>query len=152
MAHDFDFLTGSWDIHNRKLLKPLTGSDEWDEFPGRSIARPIFGGAGNMDEIDFPTRGWSGLTVRLHDVKRDEWSLFWVSSRGTAVDPPVIGHFADSRGEFIGDDVYDGQPVTVRYIWSDITPSSAHWEQAFSTDGGQTWETNWTMELRKVGS
>lgn len=152
MAHDFDFLNGAWDIHNRKLLKPLTGSDEWDEFPGRSVARPIFGGAGNMDEIDFPTRGWSGLTVRLHDVQRDEWSLFWVSSRGTAVDPPVIGHFADGRGEFVGDDVYDGKPVTVRYIWSDITPSSAHWEQAFSTDGGQTWETNWTMELRKVGS
>lgn len=150
MAHDFDFLTGSWDVHNRRLVKPLTGSDEWDEFPGRSVARPIFSGAGNMDEIDFPTRGWSGLTVRLHDPVRDEWSLFWVSSRRSVVDPPVIGRFVDGRGEFFGDDSHEGQPVRVRYIWSDITSSSARWEQAFSTDGGQSWETNWRMDLRRA--
>jgi len=150
MAHDFDFYQGTWNVVNRRLLKPLAGTDEWDEFPGVSIARPIFGGAGNLDEIDFPTQGWSGLTVRLFNPQTDAWSLHWVSSRRDVIDPPVVGRFVDGRGEFYGDDVHDGKPIRVRYIWSGITPATAHWEQAFSADGGQTWETNWHMESTRV--
>lgn len=150
MAHDFDFYQGTWNVANRRLLKPLTGGDEWDEFPGVSIARPIFGGAGNMDEIDFPTRGWSGMTVRLFNPQTHAWSLHWISSRREVIDPPVLGRFVDGRGEFYGDDVYDDKPIRVRYIWSGITPTTAHWEQAFSTDGGQNWETNWHMDSTRV--
>jgi hypothetical protein len=150
MAHDFDFYQGTWNVTNRRLLKPLSGSDEWDEFPAVSIARPIFGGAGNMDEIEFPTRGWSGMTVRLFNPQTQAWSLHWISSRRDVIDPPVVGHFVDGRGEFYGDDVYDDKPIRVRYIWSGITPTTAHWEQAFSTDGGQTWETNWHMNSTRV--
>jgi hypothetical protein len=151
MTHDFDFLRGTWDVHNRRLVKALADSTEWDEFPGRSVARPIFGGGGNIDEIDFPTKGWSGLTVRLFDPDQQQWSLFWISSRRSTVDPPVIGRFAGERGLFYGDDVHEGRPIRVRYTWSDITATSAHWEQAFSADAEQTWETNWTMELNRVG-
>jgi hypothetical protein len=151
MAHDFDFLTGTWDVANRRLDMPLTGSTEWDEFPGRSVARPLFGGTGNIDEIDFPTKGWSGLTLRLYDEREQTWSLHWVSSRRNVIDPPVVGRFTDGDGEFFGDDTHEGTPIRVRYRWSGVTATTAHWEQAFSVDEEQTWETNWTMELTRIG-
>ena len=150
-AHDFDFYVGTWEVTNRRLDKALSGSETWDEFPGTSIAKPLFGGTANFDEIEFPTRGWSGCTIRLYDQARDEWSLHWVSSRRTDIDPPVVGRFGgDGRGEFFADDTYEGRPIKVRYIWSDLSADRAHWEQAFSPDGGETWETNWTMDSTRV--
>jgi hypothetical protein len=66
--------------------------------------------------------------------------------------PPVVGMFQDGVGKFYCDDVDEGRPIRVRYIWSHITGNSAHWEQAFSLDEGRTWETNWTSELRRVSA
>ncbi|WP_343520085.1 hypothetical protein [Sphingomonas sp.] len=40
--------------------------------------------------------------------------------------------------------------MTVMFRWSAITAASAHWEQAFSTDGGKTWESNWHMDFTRV--
>jgi hypothetical protein len=151
MSDQFDFYVGTWEVHNRRLAKALVGSTEWEEFRGVSVARPIFGGAGNMDEIDFPTKGWSGLTIRLYDPEHDQWSLFWISSRGHTIEPPVVGRW-DEKREFVGycDDVYEGTPIRVRFTWSNISATTARWEQAFSTDGGETWETNWTMESQRT--
>ena len=53
-------------------------------------------------------------------------------------------------GTFETDDTLRGKPIRVRFTWSKITPTSAHWEQAFSPDGGKTWEMNWTMEFERV--
>ncbi|MDH2426575.1 hypothetical protein [Sphaerisporangium sp. TRM90804] len=144
--NDFDFYTGTWDVVNRRLRERLTGCTEWDEFPGVSVARSIFGGAGNMDEIDFPTRGFAGLTLRLYDPEREEWSLYWSSSRSTVIEPAVVGRFHGGVGLFYCDDTHEGTPVRVRFVWSGITATTARWEQAFSVDGEKTWETNWIME------
>lgn len=149
MSHDFDFFTGTWNVHNRRLRSPLVGSEEWYEFPGTSQARSILAGAGNMDEIDFPDQGWSGLTLRLYDPVDETWSLHWVSSTRTTIDPPVIGKFENGRGEFFADDTYEGRPIRVRYLWSGISATTAHWEQAFSADDGHSWETNWTMDFTR---
>jgi hypothetical protein len=146
---DFDFLIGSWDITNRKLKRRLAGSDDWAEFPATSTCQSLFGGAANIDEIVFPTEGVSGLTLRLFDPVTKQWSLNWANSETGRLFPPVVGSFTDGRGEFYGDDSHEGTPVRVRYIWSEITPTSARWEQGFSMDGEQTWETNWVMELRR---
>ncbi|GAA4236290.1 hypothetical protein FHR32_000675 [Streptosporangium album] len=148
--NDFDFLTGTWAVANRRLTTLFAGSTDWDEFPATSVARPVFGGAANVDEITFPTRGFSGFTLRLFDVQREEWSLYWASSRTGTLFPPVVGRFAGGRGEFYGDDTHEGMPIRARFIWSEITPVSARWEQAFSADGEKTWETNWVMELTKT--
>ncbi|GAA3444915.1 hypothetical protein [Planomonospora venezuelensis] len=147
---DFDFLIGSWNIANRKLVKPLSGSDEWEEFPSTAVVRPMFGGAANIEEITFPTRGSSGLTLRLFDVEREEWSLYWGSSVTGTLFPPVVGRFTDGRGEFYGDDAHEGAPIRARFVWSEITENSARWEQAFSADGEKTWETNWIMEFTRA--
>lgn len=148
---DFDFLVGSWDIANRRLLRPLSSSDDWDEFPSTSECRSVFGGAANFDEISIPSRGFSGLTLRLFDTEKKEWSLYWANSRDGALQPPVTGRFADGTGTFYSRESYQGADIIVRFIWSDITPGTAKWEQAFSADGGTTWETNWIMEFTRTG-
>ncbi|GAB2950431.1 hypothetical protein GCM10027280_43620 [Micromonospora polyrhachis] len=150
---DFDFLVGSWEVTNRRLVRPLTGSTEWDEFPATAVCHaPLFGGAANLDEITFHTKGFTGLTLRLFDPELREWSLNWVNSRTGRLTPPVVGRFdADGAGEFYGDDTHEGIPIRCRFTWSGITRTSAHWEQAFSTDGGHSWETNWTMALTRTG-
>jgi hypothetical protein len=150
MSDDFDFLQGSWDLVNRRLVKLLVGGDEWEEFPGSSVCQGFFGGAGSFEEISFPTKGFSGATVRMFDPDKREWSIYWVSSRTGILQQPVYGGFADGVGTFYGDDEHEGTPIRVRYLWTKITPTSARWEQALSTDGEQTWETNWIMEFTRV--
>ena len=64
--NDFDFFTGTWNVRNRWRTDFLDETSEWEEFPGISRASRHFGGAANFDEIDFPTKGFSGLTLRLY--------------------------------------------------------------------------------------
>ena len=126
------------------------------EWPFRSPASPSssshttrFWSRSRIDEIDFPTKGFSGLTLRLYDPERAQWSLYWASRRTGTLVPPVVGRFINGRGEFYGDDTYNGKDIRARFIWSDITADSAHWEQAFSVDQEQTWLTNWIMEITR---
>lgn len=63
--------------------------------------------------------------------------------------PAGGGRFINGRGEFYGDDTYNGKDIRARYIWSDITADSARWEQAFSVDQEQTGITNWIMEITR---
>lgn len=153
--NDFDFLVGTWDTTHRRLRQRLLGSDDWEVFAGRTVCHRAFDGAANLDEITFPTLGHSGLTVRLYDPRTEQWSIYWSSTTAPGVfDPPVVGRFEPGpdgpRGEFFGDDVHDGTPVRVRFIWSDITDTTARWQQAFSTDG-EHWETNWIMDFTRTG-
>jgi len=145
---DFDFLTGSWLVANRRLRERLVGCTEWEEFDATSRAWPLLDGAANIDEFRFPD-GSTALTLRLFEPARRQWSLYWATSVHGVLFPPVHGGFVDGVGTFYGDDLHEGTPVRVRYIWSGITPTAARWEQAFSVDGEQTWETNWIMQLQR---
>lgn len=147
--NDFDFLTGTWDVANTWRTDFLDENSPWEEFPAVSRASRHFGGAANVDEIEFPTKGFSGLTVRLYDPVREQWSLYWASKRTGTLFPPVTGRFDGDRGEFHGDDTHDGKQVRVRFVWSGVSEDSARWEQAFSVDGGRTWVTNWIMRLTR---
>ena len=79
--NDFDFFVGSWDSAQKRLKKLLAGCTEWDEFPAKSECVRLMGGLASLDEVSFPTKGWSGVTLRLFSPEREEWSLYWVSSR-----------------------------------------------------------------------
>jgi len=150
--NNFDFLVGTWDSVQRRLVKPLAGSDEWYEFAGTTRCYSMFGGAANVDEVSFPEKGFNGLSVRLLNPETDEWSIYWANSRnGILALPPVVGKFTDGVGEFFSEEDWEGQPIVVRYRWSDITETSARWTQAFSTDKGETWETNWEAEFTRTG-
>jgi hypothetical protein len=150
--NNFDFLVGTWTSTQRRLREVLTGCDEWYDFPGVTRCWSVLDGAGNIDEVTFPSQGFSGLTVRLYDKESGLWSIYWANSRnGQLALPPQVGRFdEDGRGEFFSDDVYNGQKVKVVYVWFDITEDSARWEQAFSPDDGVTWEANWTAEFRRT--
>jgi hypothetical protein len=148
-AHDFDFFMGSWKVHNRVLRKRLAGCGEWDEFEATSVARTMLDGLANEDEFrtDF-CGGFIGMSFRFYDPKTDLWSIYWADSRRSgALDPPVYGSFAGDRGVFLGEDTFEGRPILVRFIWSEINSGTPRWEQAFSEDDGDTWETNWVMEF-----
>jgi hypothetical protein len=151
---DFDFLFGRWNVHNRRLRERLKGSTTWDEFEGTAVVRPVWDGKANLDEYeaDGPAGHIQALTLRLFDPSSQQWSIHWATSANGTLDIPMIGSFKHGRGEFYDQEMFEGRSIYVRFIWSAITPTSARWEQAFSADGGQTWETNWIMELSRRAS
>jgi len=151
-ATDFDFLLGSWNVANRMLRRRLAGSDDWEEFAATAVVRPILDGLGNEDV--FRTEhdgGFVGMSFRFFDPEKRRWSIYWADSRRPGeLDPPVHGVFSGDVGLFHGEDVHRGRPVLVRFTWSGVTTETPRWEQAFSDDGGRTWETNWVMEFTRA--
>jgi hypothetical protein len=143
--HDFDFETGTWKTHLRRLTHPLSGSTEWVEFNGTSEIRKIWDGRSNLVEleVDGPSGHIEGLSLRLYDPKSHQWSLNFANSKGGGLGQPTIGEFRNGRGEFYDQEDFNGRMILVRNVFSDITPDSYRFEQAFSTDGGKTWEVNW---------
>lgn len=149
-SHDFDFLHGSWSVRHRRLKQRLRKSDEWEQFPGTSATRPILGGSGNIEEnyMEFPEGPYRAVALRSYDSSSNSWAIWWLDARHPHIlDVPVIGGFENGIGTFLADDVFEGQPIKVRFLWSDISTDSCRWQQAFSADGGRTWETNWVMEF-----
>lgn len=150
MTTDFEFFVGEWTSQQRRRREIFADCDQWYEFSGFTKCWSIFDGAGNIDEVRFPDQGFGGVTLRLYDAERDEWSLYWASTRTPLALPPQVGRFVDGRGEFFADDVFNGEPIRVVFVWSDITDSSARWEQRFSRDGGATWESNWIADFTRT--
>jgi hypothetical protein len=150
--HDFDFLFGRWKVHCRRLLHPLTGSKQWIEFNGSNVVHRIWGGRANMDEFeaDTPSGHIEGMTIRTYSTSSHQWTIYWSSRANGTVDfPPMTGEFNNGRGEFYDSESYNGRAIFVRYIWTVNSAASCHWEQAFSADGGKTWETNFVWDLAR---
>lgn len=139
---DFDFFHGIWKVHNRRLAE-----QGWTEFPADCTVRPLIGGIGFIDEMAFPSLDTGGHTIGLYDSVNDLWSHYWVGTRDGVLQPPVTG---TGTGPFYGDDQIDGKPIRVRYLWDVASKDEFRWEQAFSSDGEITWETNWMMEFSRV--
>jgi hypothetical protein len=152
--HDFDFQFGSWKVHNRRLLHPLSGSNEWVEFDGTVVARPVWNGRANMDEFeaDTPSGHVEGMTVRTYNPKSHEWSIYWANQKNGVLSlPATVGKFNDHGiGEFYDQEDFNGRTIFVRFIWNVQSADQTRWEQAFSVDGGKTWETNWIITAVKV--
>ncbi|MEO5760356.1 MAG: DUF1579 domain-containing protein [Mesorhizobium sp.] len=149
---DFDFFFGRWTVSHRRLRKRLEGDTDWDAFSGTCEACAILGGLGNLDDntLELPGGSYRAATVRTFDPATKQWSIWWIDGRNPlTIDIPVRGSFTNGVGTFQCEDVFNGQPIQVRFVWSRITQISARWEQAFSPDGGETWETNWIMEFAR---
>jgi hypothetical protein len=143
--HDFDFEIGAWGTELSVLRGALTGSTTWVEYSGTTIVRAVWGGLANLVELDVagPSGRLQGLSLRLYNPESRQWSLNFSNAQGGTLTPPAIGEFRDGRGEFYGQESLNGRAILVRFVISDITPSSCRFEQAFSDDGGRAWEVNW---------
>ena len=142
---DFDFEIGTWKTHLKRRLRPLTGSNDWVEYTGTSIVTKVLGGRANLVELDVngPAGRIEGLSLRLYNPEARQWSLNFSNVRSGTLSEPVTGEFKNGRGEFYGTDTLNGRTILVRFVVYDVTAGSAKFEQAFSNDGGKTWEVNW---------
>jgi hypothetical protein len=142
--HDFDFLVGDWKLRNRKLKDRLAHSNEWIAFESRVEMHQILGGVGNIDKYTELVSGkpYEGVALRLFNTKTKLWSIYWADSNSGALDPPVVGSFANQVGHFFARDTYKGQNIIVVFRWDVRNPRRPIWSQAFSADEGKTWEWN----------
>jgi hypothetical protein len=151
--HDWDWLVGSWNVRHHRLKARLAGSTEWEDFNGTSRLWLTLNGFGTIDDnvLEIPSGTYRAVGIRAFNTETRLWSIWWLDERNpTTLDPPVRGGFANGVGEFIADDTLNGRPIKVRYRWSDITATTARWEQAFSPDAGATWEVNWVMHFTRA--
>lgn len=149
---DFDFEIGTWKTRLTRRLRPLTGSTTWVEYEGTTVVRKVWNGRANLVELDVNGSAGriEGLSLRLYNPESRQWSLNFSNSAGGTLTEPVFGEFKNGRGEFYGQELLNGRAILVRFIISDITPNSCHFEQAFSDDGGKTWEVNWIATDTRV--
>lgn len=148
-AHGFDFEIGNWRVHHR--LKRANG--EWWEFDGTCSLHTLMGGASNVEEHIFTKASGTtyGVALRTYDAQQDHWSIWWFDSRSMSgpLQTPNVGRFANGVGQFYAEFTDDGKTIRSRLQWSAITATSARWEQAYSYDGGKTWDTNWIMTFAR---
>jgi len=153
--HDFDFLVGTWRFHLKRLAHRLVGSKEWVEFNGTAICRKVLDGRGEVDEMNVESADKGtrirGMALRLYNPQSHQWNIYWANAADGALEPvPMVGQFdSNGRGEFYNQQIYEGRAIYARFVWSGVTSNSPHFEQAFSTDGGKTWEVNWITDQTK---
>ncbi len=152
--HDFDFELGTWKTHVARLLHPLSASDTWAQYDGTSVVSRIWNGRANLVELeaDGPSGHLELASLRLYNPESRQWSLNVFSSQSGVLGVPTVGEFKDGRGEFYDQETFGGRVIWVRFVISDITANSCHFEQSFSDDGGRTWEVNWIATDTRIKS
>jgi hypothetical protein len=151
--HDFDFELGSWKIHLKRRLHPLTGSTTWVESDGTSLTRKVWHGRSQLEEFETDSARAGhieGLTLRLYNPQSRQWSLYWANAKDGTVVPAQVGEFRNGTGEFYASDTLNGRSILVRFIWSNTNTNVPHFEQSFSDDGGKSWEVNWITDQTRV--
>jgi len=154
-SKDFDWMLGNWKADLKRLVNPLTGSTTWVAYEGTQTTTKVLNGKAVMDEfvVDSPASKTSveALTIRLYNPANQTWSIYWANAKnGEFSMPATVGRWTNGRGEFYDHEQLNGRWILVRYVWSDVTPTSAHFEQAFSVDGGKTWEANWISNITRT--
>ena len=154
--HDFDWEFGCWKTSVRVLLSPLSGqSPDWAEYVGTSLVRPVLGGHFNLVElrVQGPHGKIEGSALRLYESEKRLWTLNYANARNGLLTAPVEGSFdGHGRGTFYAKDTLDGRPIKVRFIITVSPNHRAHFEQAYSADGGSVWELNWIADDTLLGS
>ncbi len=151
---DFDFEIGTWKTDLKRLAKPMSGNTEWLTYTGTSKVTKVLGGRANMVELDVtgPSGRIEGVSLRLYNPEKKTWSLNFANARSGELVPPSVGSFdAQGRGEFYSNETYNGKPVIVRFLILPISRDSIRFVQAYSADGGKTWEDNWIAIDTRTG-
>jgi uncharacterized protein (TIGR02246 family) len=147
----FDFEFGSWSVQISRLASPLSGAKEWVDYAGTSSVQPWWGGRANVGElrVEGPAGRIDGMSVRLYEPATRQWTIRWSNARTGELGEPMVGGFHDGVGTFYNQERFNGRAVLVRFIFSDVSPASFRLEQAFSPDGGRTWEPNWVARFTR---
>jgi hypothetical protein len=153
-AHDFDFNFGMWKSHITRLVHPLTESKESVELNGTVTVRKVWDGKAALEEMeaDGPKGHWEGMSLFLYNPQSHEWSQTFINSAQGVFAGALTGSFHDGRGELYSQDTAAGRVVLVRGTWSNIAPDSHRYEEAYSSDGGKTWQTVFTADLTRQKS
>ena len=148
---NFDFLVGKWKVINRRLKERLQGNDEWIEFEAHMETKKILGGLALMDEMKASYFGdeFIGLSIRMFNPNTNEWTIYWADTANPEqlLKEQVKGEFNNGNGVFYGKEIFKGQKVKLRFIWTLESDNHAKWEQAYFDDKNNNWETNWTMDF-----
>jgi hypothetical protein len=149
---DFDFDVGTWRTQTSRLRHPLSGSTEWFDMEGVTVVRTVWGGRANLAEFesDGPDGHLELLSLRLYDPEAHQWRLNVATSKVGTLSVPMVGSFHDGYGEFFDQEDFNGRSILVRFTFRSLGPSAARSEQAFSDDGGKTWETNWINRYTRL--
>ena len=148
--HAFDFHFGTWRTH---ILTRNSSAANWVKMTGTVIDQPLWDGRANLEKIEASGPAghhFQGLTLFLYEPKSGEWSQQFASSDDGIMEEPVYGEFRDGRGVLYGWSSSPGRKVLERDVWSNITPSSYHFEIASSADGGRTWATRFIAQLTRL--
>jgi hypothetical protein len=144
---DFDWEFGTWTTEVRVRRNPLSAEAAgWADYVGTSVVRPLLGGRANFVELSVQgAKGKiEGGSLRLYNPQTGQWSLNYANLRDGRLTAPVYGAFdAHGRGAFYGQDTLGGRAILVRFIITRPSKTEAHFVQAYSADGGVTWEDNW---------
>jgi hypothetical protein len=151
--HDFDFEIGTWKTHVSRLAYPLSGSQTWAEYDGTTVVRKVWDGRANLVELEIngPAGHLEGLSLRLYNPAAHQWSLNFSNSASGTLGQPTVGEFKGDRGEFYDQELFDGRSILVRFVVQKLSADRCRFEQAFSSDGGQTWEVNWIATDTRTG-
>jgi hypothetical protein len=153
-ARDFDFHIGTWATRLSRLEKPLSGSTRWLEYTGTTLVTKVWNGKANLVELDAkgPAGSIEALSLRLYNPQARQWSLNFSNSRGGTLSEPSVGEFTGRRGEFYSQESFNDRMILVRFVIDATTADSVRFEQAFSNDGGRTWELNWVATDTRLPS
>jgi hypothetical protein len=145
---DFDFEIGTWKTKLKRLIKPLSGSSNWTTYEGTTTVTKVLGGKANLVELvaDGPAGHFEGLSLRLYNPMSHQWSLHFANAQSGTLTLPTIGEVKNGVGEFFSQDIYNERAILIKFVISNVTVKSCHFEQSFSTDGGKTWEVNWIVD------
>ena len=149
--HDFDFEAGAWKTHVRRLQKPLSGSTSWVEYDGTTVVTPFLDGRANVAELRIagPSGRIEGAALRIYEAQAGRWTINYFNASDGELTPPLVGRFENGVGRFEGDDRLGDRAIRVRFEIRESRPGTWRFEQAFSGDGGRTWEVNWIAEDRR---
>ncbi len=152
--NDFSFLYGPWTIVHRRLRECMSGCTEWDTFETQYEAWQLLDGAANMDRVTGQVDGkpFEGVSFRTCEKESGEWTIYWADIWNTELREQVRGHFESGVGVFYGTEVYGDVQYRMRFLWKDITSTTARWEQAYQHPETGEWETNWTMDFARLDS
>jgi hypothetical protein len=150
--HDFDFHFGNWKSDISRLQHPLTGSTTWIKCEGTLVARKVWQGRAQLEELeaDCPAGHIEDLLLFLYNPQSHQWSLNAAAVNDGVIGRPMFGEFTNGHGEFYDQETFQGRAILVRQVWSNITANSHQFEQSFSDDGGKTWEPNFKATLTRA--